>query len=153
MPAPVPLPQNSPQTASVRSTKISDNVVDLFVGDFRGDPVHSRLSIQCLAQRRRHQVILAPRSEDRQSPRIKVIDGALEPADVSKVHLPAVAKIRRCLQWPVSSGVVGSRDFDRVLRPAEYLQIVARPIGAMRKDETSTVGSSNPNLTNRLAAE
>src|SRR5437899_11459261 len=42
----IAFPQNRPQTPVARATEISHDLVDLLVGNFRRDAVHSRLSIQ-----------------------------------------------------------------------------------------------------------
>src|SRR5204863_9652338 len=69
----IALPQNRPQTAAIGFTEISNDTVDLLIRYFRGDPIHTRLAIQCFAQWRSAQAIPGPGCEHRQSSRRKTI--------------------------------------------------------------------------------
>jgi hypothetical protein len=80
-----------------------------------------------------------------------VIHGAPELIDIGKVQPPAVAKIWRSFQRPVTSSIVISRDFHRIFGSGESFDTVVRSIVAMTKDESTEIRLLNQNLADGLA--
>src|SRR2546426_12717425 len=72
----VPFPENRAQASASRPAKIRDEIIDLRVRNFCPYTVHSRLAIQCFAQRRSAQLTVFPSREDSESAWIKTIEGA-----------------------------------------------------------------------------
>src|SRR6266705_6751449 len=70
--AQVALPQDCAQTSAIGSAKIPNEIINLRIGNFCRDAVHSRWPIQRLAQGGGLQSATFPRSEDCQPARIKI---------------------------------------------------------------------------------
>ena len=146
----VSFPENRSQTTAIGPAKTGNKGIELLVGNFRGNPVHARLSIQSYAKWRSGEAICFQGSEHAQSAGIEMIDGDSKCVNIGELELPTVPQIRHGFKWTIISAVVIAGDLKRVFWVGRFRQIDAALIVVMRQDKAA-VGLANQNLPNTKA--
>src|SRR4029077_14845286 len=129
-------PQNCAQTSSVGPAKISHQTIDLRVGNFCRDAIHSTLAVQCFAQGSRGELTRLERPQHCQPARINRIDHLFQLQKVAHENFPAMPQGRRRFQRPIISGIVEPRNVECIV-DLVLSEIAPPSVIAMREDKAS----------------
>ena len=122
-------PQNSAQTTSVRSAKTTHDLVGLLIRNSGRDPIHSRLTIQRVAQRSRlESAPVCVQQAKLRGARDKSAPGRCRSSSsVVASNCQPCAQIGRGFERAIAPGIIQFHQGHRRGRGAQSPQIAARP--------------------------